>query len=93
MTEKQLDVARAHVDGFTKAQGWAKPNMSFVQGFIEDLASAGLQDATVDITISNCVINLSPAKHKAREKNGKEGRNERMNEGGREKEGKNEEKM
>lgn len=36
--------------------------MKFVNGLIEDLRSAGIEDASQDIVISNCVINLSPDK-------------------------------
>ena len=65
MTGAQLDVARRHVDAYTRdVLGYAAPNMRFVQGNIEDLAAAGIPDNSVDIVISNCVINLSPAKDK-----------------------------
>jgi len=33
-----------------------------LQGYIEDLKSLGIEDNSVDVVISNCVINLSPAK-------------------------------
>lgn len=45
MTDQQLSVARAHVDEWTKTLGYAKPNMRFVAGMIEDLASAGIKGA------------------------------------------------
>ena len=38
--------------------------MQFVKGHIELLDEAGIKDGSMDIVISNCVINLSP--HKAR---------------------------
>jgi SAM-dependent methyltransferase len=34
-------------------------------GTLENLAAAGIEDASVDVVISNCVINLSPNKDKA----------------------------
>ena len=34
------------------------------KGYIEDLRSAGIEDSSVDLVISNCVINLSPQKDK-----------------------------
>ena len=34
----------------------------FHKGFIEDLAALGIDDETIDVVISNCVINLSPQK-------------------------------
>ena len=33
-----------------------------MQGYIEDLAQAGIQDASIDLVVSNCVTNLSPDK-------------------------------
>lgn len=36
--------------------------MSFVEGHIEYLDKAGIADASFDIVISNCVVNLSPDK-------------------------------
>ncbi len=41
---------------------WGFSNVEFRKGYIEDLASAGIEDASVDLVISNCVINLSPDK-------------------------------
>jgi arsenite methyltransferase len=62
MTGEQLEVAKRHVDAQTKVWGFERPNISFRQGYIEDLASLGIEDASVDVVISNCVINLSPDK-------------------------------
>jgi SAM-dependent methyltransferase len=60
MTEAQLEVARAteawHADRFR----FATPNTSFHQGFIEELSA--FADASVDVVVSNCVVNLSPFK-------------------------------
>lgn len=36
--------------------GYAQPNMRFVEGRIEDLAAAGIADASIDLVISNCVV-------------------------------------
>jgi SAM-dependent methyltransferase len=36
--------------------------VEFLQGYIEDLRSLGIEDGSVDVVISNCVINLSPNK-------------------------------
>jgi SAM-dependent methyltransferase len=55
MTEEMLDLARANA-----AQARAT-NVEFVQGTIEDVP---LPDASVDVVISNCVINLSVDKPK-----------------------------
>ena len=62
MTEEQLDVARRHIGAHTEKFGYAKPNVEFRHGFIEDLAAAGLADNSVDLVVSNCVLNLSTDK-------------------------------
>ncbi|KKU55331.1 MAG: Arsenite methyltransferase, partial [Candidatus Amesbacteria bacterium GW2011_GWA2_47_11] len=38
--------------------------MDFKQGYIEDLASVGIQNNSIDVVTSNCVINLSPDKER-----------------------------
>ncbi|XP_061578798.1 arsenite methyltransferase [Cololabis saira] len=62
MTEGQLEVARSYLDHHMKEFGYKKPNVNFVQGYIEALTAAGLQKNSFDIIISNCVVNLSPDK-------------------------------
>ncbi|OWP63544.1 methyltransferase type 11 [Hymenobacter amundsenii] len=62
MTEQQLDVARRHIGAHTERFGYAAPNVEFRHGYIEDLQAAGLADNSVDIVVSNCVINLSTDK-------------------------------
>jgi arsenite methyltransferase len=63
MTLAQLDVARRHVDTYCKdTLGYKNPNMKFVEGRIEDLGAAGIKDASIDLIISNCVVNLSADK-------------------------------
>lgn len=64
MTPEQLSVAERHKDGQMKRFGYKVPNVEFLQGYIEDLGSLGIEDGSVDIVISNCVINLSPDKEK-----------------------------
>jgi arsenite methyltransferase len=53
MTDEMLDLAR---DNAKKA---GSENVEFLKGFIEDVP---LPDASVDVVISNCVINLSTDK-------------------------------
>lgn len=65
MTEEQLAVARRHVDAQTQRFGYNAPNVDFRYGYIEDLAAAGIEDDSVDVVISNCVLNLSPDKRAA----------------------------
>ena len=60
MTEEQLAVARRHRAYHAGKFGW--DNVDFRQGYIEDLESAGIADDSVDLVVSNCVVNLSPDK-------------------------------
>lgn len=62
MTAEQLSIAKQHVDWHTERYGYSKPNVEFVEGYIEDLASAGIADNSIDVVVSNCVVNLSPDK-------------------------------
>ncbi len=62
MTDEQLETARKHISYHTDKFGYKKANIEFRQGFIEDLQEAGIADESVDIVVSNCVINLSPDK-------------------------------
>jgi SAM-dependent methyltransferase len=55
MTDEMLDLAR------TNAREAGITNVEFLKGFIEDIP---LPDASVDVIISNCVINLSTDKPK-----------------------------
>lgn len=64
MTPEQLDVARRHVDYHAERFGYAAPNVEFRHGYIEDLRAAGIADASVDVVVSNCVVNLSPDKRR-----------------------------
>ena len=62
MTEEQLEVAKRHCDWHAEQYGYTQSNVEFVQGYIEDLATAGIADNSIDIVVSNCVVNLSPDK-------------------------------
>ena len=62
MTDKPLDIARSHIDWHCAKFAHANPNMRFKKGCIENLTSCGIKDNSVDIVISNCVINLSADK-------------------------------
>lgn len=62
MTPAQLDVARRHAPGLLARWGLPAGCADFRLGFMEDLAAAGIADGTVDVILSNCVINLSPDK-------------------------------
>ena len=65
MTEEQLAVARRHIDYHTEQFGYDQPNLEFRQGYLEDLATAGIADNSMDIVISNCVLNLAADKERA----------------------------
>lgn len=60
MNDDQLDVAEKYKEEM--ASKWGFSNVEFRKGYIEDLASAGIGESSVDLVISNCVINLSPEK-------------------------------
>jgi SAM-dependent methyltransferase len=62
MTEAQIEVAQRHEAAVAEAFGFDAPTTSFQLGAIEDLAGAGVEDASVDVVISNCVLNLSADK-------------------------------
>ncbi len=62
MTPEQLAVARRHLDAHMRKFGYAQPNIEFREGYIEDLRALDIPDASVDVVVSNCVINLSPDK-------------------------------
>ena len=59
MTSQQLDVGARHVASMAEKFGYSKPNVEFKRGKIEELAALGIADESVDIVVSNCVINLS----------------------------------
>lgn len=62
MTTSQLSVAQQHLDYHRNKFGYKASNVEFRQGYIEDLEAAGIHSNSVDLIVSNCVINLSPAK-------------------------------
>jgi arsenite methyltransferase len=64
MTGEQLAVARRHEEWQARRFGYAAPNTRFVQGYIEELGESGVGDGSVDLVISNCVLNLSPDKRR-----------------------------
>jgi len=64
MTDEQIAVAQKHIDYHTKKFGFREPNVKFIKGYIEDLESAGIKNASIDLVVSNCVVNLSPSKER-----------------------------
>jgi arsenite methyltransferase len=62
MRDDLLAVANKHLNGQTKRFRYKRPNVEFVKGYPEDLASLGIKDRSVDVVIANEIINLSPDK-------------------------------
>ena len=60
MNDDQLAVAMKYKDAMTEK--WGFSNTEFRKGYIEDLSGIGIEDGSIDVVISNCVINLSPDK-------------------------------
>ena len=59
MTDEQLATAEAHADWHMREFGYARRNVKFLKGYIEKLGALGLEPASFDAVVSNCVINLS----------------------------------
>ncbi len=53
-----MNTARKHQQYHQEKFGLPESNVDFRKGTIEDLNSVGIQDNSVDIVISNCVLNL-----------------------------------
>ncbi len=59
---ERLAVARKYLDQEMKQFGYSTSNVELLQGYPEDLSA--VDDASIDVVISNCVLNLSPDKPK-----------------------------
>ncbi|MCU0753632.1 MAG: methyltransferase domain-containing protein [Xanthomonadales bacterium] len=62
MTPAQLEVARRHQAWHAERYGHVASNVEFRDGLIEDLGTAGIAPESVDVVVSNCVLNLSADK-------------------------------
>jgi len=62
MTEEQLEVAQQYRDWHVERYGYARSNVTLIHGYIEDLAASGIAANSIDVVVSNCVVNLSPDK-------------------------------
>ncbi len=62
MTEEQIGIARQYELHQARQFGYTEPNTTFLKGYMEDLGEIGIEDESVDVVVSNCVINLSPNK-------------------------------
>ncbi len=60
MTTEQLEVANRNIPPVMQRFGFQQPNVRFHQDFIE--VAESIPDQSVDLVVSDCVINLSPRK-------------------------------
>uniref|UniRef100_A0A3Q0SKY9 Arsenite methyltransferase n=1 Tax=Amphilophus citrinellus TaxID=61819 RepID=A0A3Q0SKY9_AMPCI len=58
MTEDLITAACQYVQYHQEKFGYKEPNVTFVQGYMENLEEAGIQSDSMDVVISNCVICL-----------------------------------
>jgi arsenite methyltransferase len=59
MRQKLLDVAEKHIPEQMKKSGYKKSNVEFMIGYPEDLRSLGIADNSVDVVVTNEIINIS----------------------------------
>lgn len=58
MTEKQLDLAKKWQEWHKDKFNYQESNITFKLGYIELLYKLDIEENSLDIVISNCVINL-----------------------------------
>ena len=63
MTEQQLAVATQYIEYHRDKFGYQQTNTQFLTGYIEQLDQLNIADNSIDVVVSNCVINLSPDKN------------------------------
>ncbi|WP_338882782.1 methyltransferase domain-containing protein [Xenorhabdus sp. TH1] len=61
-TLEQIEFAKSYVEYHREAYGYNKSNVHFIHGNIESLDLLNLPPNSVDVIVSNCVINLATAK-------------------------------
>ena len=61
MTDTMLEIARHHAPIVAKNLGYPRSNTEFRKGMADAMP---VEDASIDLIISNCVINLAPDKRK-----------------------------
>ncbi|HJU03687.1 MAG TPA: methyltransferase domain-containing protein [Nitrospiraceae bacterium] len=61
MTDTMLDIARRNAPLVAANLGYGRPNVEFRRGMAEEMP---VEDGSIDLIISNCVINLAPDKEK-----------------------------
>lgn len=65
MTPQQVEIAQRHREFHARAFGHARSNVEFLLGDLSELDALGIADASVDVAVSNCVLNLVPDKRRA----------------------------
>ncbi|MGA8278480.1 MAG: methyltransferase domain-containing protein [Rhodanobacteraceae bacterium] len=65
MTPQQIAIAERHRDFHAHAFGHAQSNVEFLLGDLSDLAALGIADGSIDVAVSNCVLNLVADKTRA----------------------------
>ncbi len=65
MTPQQIAIAERHRDFHAQVFGHPRSNVEFLLGDLSDLAALGIADASVDVVVSNCVLNLVADKPRA----------------------------
>ncbi len=58
MTEDQILCAKNYTDYHMKLYGYKEPNVEFILGDVENLKDLGINNNSIDVVISNCVLNL-----------------------------------
>ncbi len=64
LTDSQLEVAEKYRHALLQTFDLPPGAIRFAKGPLEDLAALGIEDASVDVVISNCVLNLCPDKRR-----------------------------
>ncbi len=57
MTDQQIEVAKRYISYHTEIFGYHKPNVVFIQDYLENL-SRHFNPQSLDLVVSNCVVNL-----------------------------------
>lgn len=67
MTPEQINFAQSKISYHQEKFQYKKSNVEFKQGKIENLKELNIADNSIDLIVSNCVVNLSPNKKKVLE--------------------------
>ncbi|RPG49870.1 MAG: methyltransferase domain-containing protein [Gammaproteobacteria bacterium TMED1] len=65
MTPAQIAIAIKYADYHRNKFGYRCSNTTFHEGYIEDLSTINIEDNSIDLVTSNCVLNLCYDKQKA----------------------------